>query len=288
MKTDFAAKEAWDADPGAFLNALTGETLTDWKSESVEMSQVMFRIADRVYTARYADGVERMILVEIQAQNDVSMLARLLVYIGMLLALLFSSRKKWYPPRAYVLYIGAEPFTAPVEINDPGHHVFRPVYINARNVPYRRFLALAHPAQVIFAILSEDAKDREDVAIEVIRKVVALTRDNPQERQKHLLNLLRYSRFRNMEKMIAGLLEKEWEDALPEEQILQDPLYLRGEARGEARGREEKLREVVETLYSNGLSMDFIAQNLNLTLKKVKDILSQNPNASPKTNPNFS
>ena len=89
--------------------------------------------------------------------------------------------------------------------------------------------------------------------------------------------------------MIAALLEREWEDALPEEQIVQDPLYLRGidigekrgekrgidigEKRGEKRGIEAANRKLVTNLHKNGLDTESIARLSGLSLKFVRKVL---------------
>ncbi len=92
-----------------------------------------------------------------------------------------------------------------------------------------------------------------------------------------------------------------WEDALPEEQILQDPLYLRGvdfgekrgidigekrgidigekrgidigEKRGEKRGVEKANRNMVLNLHKNGLDAATIARMSGLPLKFVRQVL---------------
>ncbi len=80
-----------------------------------------------------------------------------------------------------------------------------------------------------------------------------------------------------------------WEDALPEEQILQDPLYLRGvdfgekrgekrgidigEKRGEKRGVEKANRNMVLNPHKNGLDAATIARMAGLPLKFVRQVL---------------
>ncbi len=76
-----------------------------------------------------------------------------------------------------------------------------------------------------------------------------------------------------------------WEDALPEEQILQDPLYLRGvdfgEKRGEKRGIdigekrgvEKANRNMVLNPHKNGLDAATIARMSGLPLKFVRQVL---------------
>jgi predicted transposase/invertase (TIGR01784 family) len=287
MKNDYPAKEAWDADPAGFFHALTGEEVWSWEPEPLEMTQTVYRLADRLYRAVFGDGKERLVLVEVQAQNDFSMLVRLLLYLSLALEAFFSRYKRWALPRAYVLYIGAEPFTAPTEIHDEGHLFFKPTYINVRTVPYARFLNLKHAAQVVFAVLSDDAKDRADVVERIIEKVTVLCEGRPNERKKHLLTLIRYSRFRNMEKMVIPMVERVWEDALPEEQILQDPLYLRGVDFGEKRGfdlgekhgidigKDQANRDLTLNLHKNGFDAETISRLTGLPLKFVRQVLKE-------------
>jgi hypothetical protein len=79
-----------------------------------------------------------------------------------------------------------------------------------------------------------------------------------------------FSRFRNMEKMTSILVESVWEDALSEEQILQDSLYLRGLSAGEKRGEDKTIRRFVLRLRQNGYDESHIAQLLGLPLDEVK------------------
>ena len=282
MKFDFAAKDVFDPAPEDFFFAAFGTSISECASFPVELAEVNFNLADRVRIARYPDGKRRLLILEFQAQHDETMILRVLLYWVLVALKVFKLRRKLVFPQTYVLYIGKRRLTMRDRLRWKGRLFFRTTIVDVRRVPYQNFLALEHPAQVLFAVLAGNISNPRAVYVEVVQKVKRLTESDPGALRLYLRRLLEFSRLRNMQDTMLSIIE-DYEIPMTEAEIQADPLYKQGLDFGERRGREEAerrereagrkvKRELVARLRDLGMSDDFIADAAGLSLSELRRI----------------
>ena len=182
-------------------------------------------------------------------------------------------------PRTYVLYIGKRPLSMRDRIPLKGRLFFQTVIVDVRRAPYQNFLALDHPAQVVFAVLGGNITDVNDVYIKVVQKIKRLTEGDSGALRLYLRRLLEFSRLRNMQDTMLSIIEN-YEIPLTEEEIQADPLYKQGVdfglQKGMAKGLDERRRlekrDLAAKLKDLGMDDDFIAKAAGFSKAELRQI----------------
>jgi hypothetical protein len=207
------------------------EPVTAWLSQELHAPK---RQADLI--AQLRSGA--LVHLELQAQNDSSMVLRMLEYYTRIYA------TRGVMPHQFVLYFGREKMTMPSCVSGPGL-AFSFQLVNMRQLDGRKLLASGKAEANLLALLTNQG-DPKDV-LNRLRHKLRATDESDRIRVKDLFLLLCSLRGHDGRKVIdtmpvdaldIPLVREYWESGNRE-----------GEARGEAKGLAEMLVSVLESRF---------------------------------------
>ena len=200
--------------------------------------------------------------IEFQVVDDPEMVYRMAEYYVML------ERKYQLPVEQFVIFLGASKPKMTTQINSK-HMKYDFNLISFAALDYRIFLNSDKPEEVILGILANfQQEDPENALKQIIHRIRETTKgDLSLSRYFNQLRVL--SQLRNLDLKLQNAMES-IAKYISEER---DVLYLRGEAKGEARG-ETKAKEalVFNLLTQTDFGLEKIANLANVTVEFVKQI----------------
>ncbi|MGB5596374.1 MAG: Rpn family recombination-promoting nuclease/putative transposase [Crocosphaera sp.] len=282
MKTDTIFYQLFQTYPQTFFEIINSppETVNFYQFSSVEVKQLAFRI-DGVFLPN--DITQPIYFLEVQFQSDRNFYGRFFSEIFLYLSKT-ELMNNWY---GVIIYPHRGVDTGEIyryeELLNSGR-VSR-IYLNELGNKGQSSIGLATIQLVI---------EQENQAIEQGRELIERVRQELENEQKReeLLKLIETILIYKLPKMNRQEIEamfslsdlkntKVYQEALQEgekrgEQIGEKRGEQRGEKRGEQKGRIAAKLEAVPQLLALGLSVEQIANALNLAVEQVEEISQQN------------
>lgn len=277
---DHIVKETIQSVVLELLRHTTDLRLTEYQLVYPELPKTLEKEADFVFRARLADGTDELVHLEFQAFNDPAMLARMLLYFGLLH---FSYR---LPVRQIVFYFGQAPVRMPTAHRQRNVE-FAYELIDLEAVSYRAFLESENPEMVILTILSDFEGQTADWMVEQILRNLARLTTNPTDQQRHLRQLEILSVLRKLQPTV--IKQQETMAIIASLRIEDDLRYQQGHKKGIEEGREEGIeqgreegmtsqaRRIARNLLREGNDPALIARVTGLTPAQLAELQHQLP-----------
>ncbi len=230
--------------------------ITRYEALEFKMSRTREREVDFLYKIFDKNGKESILHLEFQTKNDKEMLARIQEYHALIY------RKHKFPIRHIVIYLGRRKSTMKNKLEP--HLIFSGFdIINITAIDPDQLISTQVPEMVIMALLADFKKDKlEKILHDIVEKLKSLV-DSKDLMSKYINQLLILARIRNLQMIISQKL-----DNMPiSYDIEKDGLYLQGIEKGIAKS--------AWLLYKKGQSIEFIADNLNLTIEQVDTAIKE-------------
>lgn len=219
---------------------------------------------DYLYEVVLTDGNKQILHIEFQSTNDTNMLARMQEYHAKIF------KKYKLPIKPIVVNLSKKPFAAASKLK--ADEVFYGYdTIELFNLDTNRLLSSQIPEVVILAILSNYPKKKLETVLRAIviklKQLVIAEKDM----NRFVKQLFYLSRLRKFEKETKEKLE----DMLIEIDMEKDYYYQEGIEKGIEKGRKQGFSLGAEIIvrYKKGNSAETIAQNLNINLKEVQEVI---------------
>jgi predicted transposase YdaD len=198
--------------------------------------------------------------LEFQKEDDLQMVYRMLEYYGML------ARAYKIEIHQYVFYLGMGSAQMRAELKQK-NLAFKFDLINLQDFDYQTFIASNTPEEIILAILGNFGTDKPQVVVQkVLAKLKVATQDNLR-REKCVKQLEILSNLRNLQAEIIKQLE-----LMALTYDLEKDIRFK---QGIEKGVEKRNIEAIQTMRQNNLSVEQIAQYLNLPLDFVKEVIKK-------------
>lgn len=268
---DHIVKETIQSLVLELLRHTTDLRLTEYQLVYPELPKTLEKEADFVLRTRQADGTEELVHLEFQAFNDPAMLARMLLYFGLLH---FTYR---LPVRQIVFYFGQAPVRMPTRHRQRNVD-FTYELIDLEAISYRAFLDSENPEMVILTILSDFEEKTADWMVEQILRKLASLAINPSDRQRHLRQLEILAVLRKLQDTV--LKQEETMGIIASLRIEDDLRYQQGHKKGIEEGREEgreegmtnQARRIARNLLRGGYAPAVVAEMTGLTPDQVAEL----------------
>jgi hypothetical protein len=194
--------------------------------------------------------IEEFILhIEFQSQDEEGMIYRMQEYYGLL------RRKYGLPIKQFVIYLGAKASRMQMQLTPK--EIFTGFNLKSlRDYSYESLLDSQIPEEIILAVLSDFKKLKPS---EVIRQILGRLQDITL--RKYIRQLSMLARLRNLTKET----QKQIKDMGLTYNITEDYLYQEGR-------KQEKEELIIKMLKDKTLSIEKIAQILDVTVDHVKQI----------------
>lgn len=264
MKTDSIFYRLFQELPSIFFELIGNppETANIYQFASVEIKQTAFRI-DGVFLPTQ-DEESPIYFIEVQFQPDSEIYLRLVSEISLYLR----QNKPKNPWRGVVIYPSRE-----IDIGDKEHFI---EFFHSQRISliYLDELGSAASLPLGIATLRLVIED-EDTAISTARELINRTQQtaNLQFRQKQLLELIETILVYKFPQMS----QKEIEAMFGLSELKQTRVYQEAEQEGKQKGRLEAKLEAVPKLLALGLTVEQIAQALDLDVSQVQQVAQQTP-----------
>ena len=264
MKTESIFYRLFQELPSIFFELIGNppETANIYQFASVEIKQTAFRI-DGVFLP-IQNIASPSYFVEVQFQPDADIYLRLISEI----ALYLRQNKPKNPWRGVVIYPSRD-----IDIGDKEH--FLELFQSQRiSIIYLDELGEAATLPIGIATIKLVIED-EDTAISTARELINRTQQavNLQLPQKQLLELIETILVYKFPKMS----QKEIEKMFGLSELKQTRVYQEAEQEGKQKGRLEAKLEAVPKFLALGLTVEQIAQALDLDIAQVQQVAQQNP-----------
>ena len=216
------------------------------------------RKPDLLKKVRDAANKAYVLHIEYQAKNENDMVYRMAEYSVML------QRRYRLPIKQYVVFIGSSKprMTTIIATED---HQFRYNLVALSSVDYKIFLKSDKPEEKILSILANFVNDSPLEAMVTILKEIKFASDGDLSENRYFNQLRVLVQLRNLENQLDMAMETVTKFFKEE----RDPLFRRGEARGE----EKKSYEVVRSLIVEfGFTDEQASRASNTTIEFVQKI----------------
>lgn len=262
MKTDSIFYRLFQEFPGIFFELIGNppETANTYQFSSVEIKQTAFRI-DGVFLPTQ-DEESPIYFVEVQFQIDSDIYLRLVSEIFLYLRQ-YKPRNPW---RGVVIYP-----TRNIDIGDKEY--FLEFFLSQRiGRIYLDELGEAASLPIGIATIKLVIED-EDTAVTTARELINRTKQAgnlqlPQQQLLELIETILVYKFPNMSR-------EEIEAMFGLSELKQTRVYQEAEQEGKQKGRVEAKLEAVPKLLALGLTVEQIAQALDLDVAQVQQVVEQ-------------
>ncbi len=265
MKKDITTKETIKAIAEDIALYILGLEIADVEFVDKELQRVEKREVDIVATCKIS-GVDSILHLEIQNDNDATMAKRMLRYYSDI-----HMRFEHLPIHQYVIYIGKAALSMRDCIQSPQID-YRYHLIDMHTIDCEKFLAMDTPDALVLSILCDfKGKDEFELLMHLTSRLKVLTGENEHSFGKYMLMLETLSENRNLKDKL-----KKAEEMLRTITMEQLPSYELGMERGMERGKLEGKLETARVMISKfGLSVETIAKELGLSIEVLKNHLKQ-------------
>ncbi|MBN2897122.1 MAG: Rpn family recombination-promoting nuclease/putative transposase [Campylobacterales bacterium] len=260
MKKDITTKETIKAITEDIAIYILGLDISDVEFVDKELQRVEKREADIVATCKI-DGIESILHLEIQNDNDKTMHQRMLRYYSDIIA-----RFEHLPIYQYVVYIGKAKLTMQECIHNDQMD-YRYSLIDMHTIDCEKFLQMDTPDALVLSILCDfKGKDEFELLMHLTSRLKTLTGDDEHRFGKYMLMMETLSENRDLKEKL-----KKAEEMLRTITMEQLPSYElgmeRGMREGELKGKLEGKLETAKTMIKEfGHSAEEIAKKLDLSL----------------------
>ncbi|MEO6523875.1 MAG: hypothetical protein ABIN91_19480 [Mucilaginibacter sp.] len=195
--------------------------------------------------------------MEYQAKNDMDMAYRMAEYSIML------QRKYRLDVKQYVIFIGMGKSRMPQSIQSEDFH-FKYHLMALSAIDYKIFLKSDRPEEKILAILANFEQDGAVLAIKSILQEVKSFAGSDLAEDRYFNQLRMLVQLRNLETQFDEAMEAITKFFKEEK----DPFFRRGEAKG----REEGIKETALKMKKSGLEISLIANITGLSVEEVEKL----------------
>jgi hypothetical protein len=256
------------------INVVKSEELPDKIQHTIEREpDVLKKITDE-------NGLEFILQIEFQSNNEYKMANRMLLYLSMLLM------KYELPVKQYVIFIGEEKSKMPnrlqTEMLDFRYHL-----ISISTIDYRIFLRSKNPDEKIFALLGDFGKEKPTTVVtKIVNEIIDSAQGNLEKQRRRnqirmLINLRKFVSQENITDMLKDVTFKKENDIF----------YIEGQRAGQQEGHksgrdegfragqdEERINRktvFVTNLLSGNFTVSEIANFASVDEAFVKEVLSK-------------
>jgi predicted transposase YdaD len=209
------------------------------------------------------NGIESILHIEIQNNNDNTMHHRMLRYYA-----LITSRFPELPIHQFVIYIGKDKLSMQSCINREQLH-YQYELIDMHSIDCDKLIAMNQPAALVLAVLCDfKGKPEKEVLLRILTGLEALTKDDEYAYSKYTLALETLSDNRNLKEKL-----KEAEEMLRTVRMEQLPSYEigfeKGELRGEGTGMVKAIREMFSIYFPTADFSQYLTKLSDMTEVKL-------------------
>ncbi|MBN2825619.1 MAG: hypothetical protein JXQ76_09860, partial [Campylobacterales bacterium] len=196
MKKDITTKDTIKTITQDIAKYILELEVTDIKFVDKELQRIEKREADIVALCKI-NGVEGILHLEIQNDNDMTMHRRMLRYYNDI-----KMRFEKLPLHQYVVYIGKPKLKMKAKIIEPTLN-FSYNIIDMHTIDCEKFLTMDSPDALVLAILCDfKQRDEKDIIAYIIQRLQELTKDNSHRLGKYMLILEELSTNRDLQQKI--------------------------------------------------------------------------------------
>jgi len=172
MKKDIITKEVLKQIAEDISHYLLNLDVKDLEFVDKELQVVEKRESDLVGRC-YINGIESILHIEIQNNNDNTMHFRMLRYCA-----LIKSRFPELNVHQFVVYIGRDKLTMQANIQSDDMQ-YRYHLIDMHNIDCDKLIAMNHPSALVLAVLCDfKGKPEKEVLLRILTGLEALTKDD--------------------------------------------------------------------------------------------------------------
>ncbi len=273
MKKDITTKDTIKTITQDIAKYILEIEVTDIEFVEQELKRIERREADIVALCK-VNGIEAILHLEIQNDNDKTMHRRMLRYYNDI-----KMRFEHLPLFQYVVYIGKPKLKMKSTIIEE-HLKFSYNIIDMHTIDCEKFLKMDTPDALVLAILCDfKGRDERDVVTYIIKRLQELTKDNTHQRGKYMVILEELSINRDLQKVVEES-ERMIRDMKLEELPSYKMVLERGIERGISLGKQEGIVETtlnmaIMMIKEFHLSIDQVASKLNISIDELKKHLDK-------------
>jgi len=269
MKKDISSKETIKAITEEIGRYILHLEISDIEFVDKELQRVEKREADIVALCKI-NGIESILHLEIQNNNDLAMHKRMLRYYTDIII-----RYDDIPIHQYLIYIGKAKLSMKNELLEKNLH-FRYNLIDMHDIDCEEFLKMDTPDALVLSILCDfKGKDELELLLYITKRLEELTKDDEHRLGKYMLILETLSTNRDLKDKL-----KEAEEMLREIKMEDLPSYEIGMERGLSKGISQGISQgIIQTaammIREFNLSIESVAKKLNVSMDELKKHLDR-------------
>ncbi len=268
MKKDITTKEAITAITEDIAYYLLNLTITDVEFIDKELKRVEKREADIVARCMI-DGIEQILHLEIQNNNDATMPRRMLRYYSDI-KMKFEKLKV----KQYIIYIGKAKLSMSETIKDENIN-YNYTIIDMHTIDCEELIKLDTPDALVLSILCDfKGKDELEILLHITKRLAELTQDDEHKLGKYMLMLETLSDNRDLKtklKEAEEMLRDIRYENLPSYEIGMERGMERGISQGISRGISQGIiKTAIIMIKEFNLSIEQVATKLNISLDELE------------------
>jgi len=269
MKKDITTKDTIKTITQDIAKYILEIEVTDIEFVEQELKRIEKREADIVAHCK-VNGIEAILHLEIQNDNDKTMHRRMLRYYNDI-----SLRFERLPIFQYLVYIGKPKLKMKSTIVEDNLK-FRYTIIDMHTIDCEKFLTMDSPDALVLAILCDfKGRDEKDVITYILTRLQELTQGNSQKLGQCMLTLEELSTNRDLQNKL-----KEVESMLRDMKLEELPSYQIAIERNKDKWKQEGIVETtlnmaIMMIKEFHLSIDQVASKLNISIDELKKHLDK-------------
>ncbi len=237
-----------------------GIQIKSFKPYVAKLQTTLKREMDFFYEVETMDNECFLLHLEFQTEDELDMVYRNAEYHGIALNL----RKMEI--RHIVVYLGINTPSMPTQL--PSKQVYKGFdLIDVHSFDHTQLLQSQVPDVIILAVLADYAPDKAESILRLIMRQLKAVCQNPSELSKYIKQLVVLSRLRKIDDLTIKITQ----DMPIAYDVETDYLYNKGIEKG----IEKDKIEVICNARLKGLSIDLIADIVNLSAERVRQILDK-------------
>jgi len=273
MKKDITTKDTIKTITQDIAKYILEIEVTDIEFVDKELQRIEKREADIVAHCK-VNGIEAILHLEIQNDNDKTMHRRMLRYYNDI-----KMRFEHLPLFQYVVYIGKPKLKMKSTIIEE-HLKFSYNIIDMHTIDCEKFLKMDTPDALVLAILCDfKQRNEKDILIYIITRLRELTQDDNHRLGKYMLILDELSTNRDLEntlKEVIKMLRDMNIEKLAGYQVAKERWISQGISLGKQEGIvETTLNMAIMMIKEFHLSIDQVASKLNISIDELKKHLDK-------------
>jgi hypothetical protein len=237
-----------------------GIQIKSFKPYTAKLQTTLEREMDFFYEVETIDDECFLLHLEFQTEDELDMVYRNAEYHGIALNL------KKMEIKHIVVYLGIKTPTMPTQL--PPKQVYKGFdLINVHSFDHTQLLQSQVPDVIILAVLADYPPEKAESILRLIMRQLKTVCQNPSELSKYIKHLVVLSRLRKIDDLTIKITE----DMPITYDVETDYLYNKGIEKG----IEKDKIEVICKARLKGLSIDLIADIVNLSAERVRQILDK-------------